>query len=88
MTAEAMSTGVPVLRTRTSGATETIVEGVTGRTVAIDRDAFNTAAMEFLSAPTRLREMGRAAARHVREHLTFDRQIDSTLQLYHRLVEG
>jgi len=42
-TAEAMSVGLPVCRTRTAGSAELIVEGVTGRTTAIDREAFVSA---------------------------------------------
>ncbi|MEA2735668.1 MAG: hypothetical protein QOE14_2119, partial [Humisphaera sp.] len=38
--AEAMSVGVPVLRTRTSGTRELIIEDVTGRSVPINRDQF------------------------------------------------
>lgn len=83
---EAMSTGIPVLRTRTSGSSETIVEGVTGRTVAIDRDPFIAAAMDFLSDLPALRRMGAAAAEHVRQHLTFQRQFEQTLALYQRLA--
>src|SRR5205085_1649314 len=37
--AEAMAVGVPVLRTRTSGTTETIVEGVTGKSTPIEHNA-------------------------------------------------
>jgi len=83
---EAMSTGIPVLRTRTSGSSETIVEGVTGRTVAIDHDQFIAAAMDFLSDLPALRRMGAAAADHVRQHLTFQRQFEQTLALYQRLA--
>jgi glycosyltransferase involved in cell wall biosynthesis len=84
--AEAMSVGVPVLRTRTSGSAEMIVEGVTGRTVEINRAAFVTGATEFLSDAGRLRTMGQAAAQHVRAKLTFEQQLDATTALYRRLV--
>jgi len=30
--------------------------------------------------------MGRAAAGHVRAHLTFDRQLDETLAMYGRVI--
>jgi len=85
--AEAMSCGVPCLRTRTSGTHELIVENVTGRSVSIDHDAFVSSAIEFLSDPARLRDMGLAASRHIREHFTFDRQVDRTIELYRRLIE-
>lgn len=84
--AEAMSVGVPVLRTRTSGTHELIVEGVTGRSVAIDHDAFLSASIQFLSDPPALRQMGSAAAAHVRNNLTFERQVDETLRLYRSLT--
>jgi glycosyltransferase involved in cell wall biosynthesis len=84
--AEAMSTGIPALRTRTAGTTETTVEGVTGRSSAIDHDAFLSAAATFLTDRGALARMGAAAADHVRRHLTFDRQLAMTLDLYRRLA--
>jgi glycosyltransferase involved in cell wall biosynthesis len=84
--AEAMCVGVPVLRTRTSGTREMIVEGVTGQSCAIDREAFVSAAVEFLRDGEALARMGRAAAAHVREHLTFERQLEGTIALYRRLA--
>jgi glycosyltransferase EpsD len=85
-TAEAMSVGVPVFRTRTAGAAELIVEGETGRSVAIERDAFVREAVDFLADGDALARMSRAAARHVREHFTFDRQLAETLGLYAELA--
>jgi glycosyltransferase involved in cell wall biosynthesis len=84
--AEAMSVGVPVLRTRTSGTTATIVENVTGRSTEIDHDAFIRAAVEFLGDRKKLVEMGKAAAAHVRAELTFDLQVNRTLDLYRRMA--
>jgi glycosyltransferase involved in cell wall biosynthesis len=87
--AEAMSVGTPPLRTRTSGTRELIVENVTGRSCAIDHDAFVAAAVEFLSLDTtELRRMGQAASRHVQENFTFDRQLAQTLALYRRLASN
>ena len=84
--AEAMSTGRPVLRTRTAGTAEQIVEGVTGRSIPIERTTFVQAAIKFLSDRSELHRMGEAAGKHVREHLTIERQLSSTLDLYHRLI--
>ena len=84
--AEAMSVGVPILRTRTGGTSATIVEGVTGRSTDIDRDAFIRAAIEFLSDRSALRKMGFKAAAFVRENLRFDQQVERTLELYQRLA--
>jgi putative colanic acid biosynthesis acetyltransferase WcaF len=83
---EAMSVGVPVLRTRTSGSALQIVEGVTGRTTDIDRQAFVTAAVDFLSDRHALARMGNAAAKHVRECFPFEKQLTETLDLYRRLI--
>ncbi len=84
--AEAMSVGLPVLRTRTAGTSEFIVEDVTGRSVAIDHAAFLAAAVEFLSLPNdKLRSMGAAASEHVRARYSFDQQLAQTLSLYETL---
>jgi glycosyltransferase involved in cell wall biosynthesis len=88
VTAEAMSVGVPVLRTRTSGSRELIIEGVTGRSVPIERDDFVRGATEFLADREKLAEMGEAAAKHVREHFTFERQLEQTIALYRRLADN
>jgi glycosyltransferase involved in cell wall biosynthesis len=84
--AEAMSTGIPVLRTNTAGTGELIVENATGKSVPIDRKAFIAGAMDFLSDPVALKRMGRLAAYHVKEHFTFDRQLHDTLDLYRALI--
>jgi glycosyltransferase involved in cell wall biosynthesis len=85
-TAEAMSVGVPVCRTRTAGAAELIVEGVTGRSAPIDREAYVRAAVDFLRDGDALARMSRRAPEHVRQHFTFDRQLRDTLALYRRLA--
>jgi glycosyltransferase involved in cell wall biosynthesis len=83
---EAMSTGIPVLRTRTSGTNAVVVENATGRAVPIDHDAFIKAAIEFLADIPGLRRMGSLAAKHVHTHFTFDRQLADTIDLYRSLV--
>ncbi|MCC7351642.1 MAG: glycosyltransferase family 4 protein [Phycisphaerales bacterium] len=84
--AEAMSTGVPVLRTKTSGTSELILQNVTGRSVEIDHDAFIRASIEFLSNRDELRQMGAAAADHIRSHFTFDQQVQRTIELYRKMT--
>ena len=86
--AEAMCCGTPVLRTRTAGTTETIVDGITGRSVPIDHDAFVAEAGRLLADRAGLARMGSAAAEHVRRHLPFDRQVADTVALYRRLCDG
>jgi hypothetical protein len=63
-----------------------VVEQVTGRSTPIDRRAFVSAAVAFLSDREPLAVMGARAARHVGEHLTFHRQLHDTLALYRSLV--
>jgi glycosyltransferase involved in cell wall biosynthesis len=85
--AEAMSVGTPILRTRTAGTAELVIENVTGRSTPIDHEAFLAAAVEFLSLPKdELRMMGVAGSEHVRKNYTFERQLEQTLALYRRLV--
>jgi glycosyltransferase involved in cell wall biosynthesis len=84
--AEAMCAGLPVLRTHTSGTSELILENITGRSTPIDRPAFVSAAIEFLSDAPALRRMGIAAADHIRKNFTFDHQLAQTISLYHRLL--
>jgi glycosyltransferase involved in cell wall biosynthesis len=84
--AEAMATGIPVLRTQTAGTKELVIENVTGRSVAIDKSAFIEAAMEFLADAPTLARMGRQAADHIRQNFTFDRQLSRTLELYRAMV--
>jgi len=84
--AEAMSTGIPVLRTRTAGTSELVIENQTGRSVAIDRDKFIGAAIEFLSDLPALASMGKCAAEHVHAKFTFEKQLHDTIGLYRSVV--
>lgn len=86
--AEAMCTGLPALRTRTSGTAELIVEDVTGRAVPIDHDAFITAAVDLLADDAALARMRAPAADHIRARFSFDRQLAETLALYRQLTGG
>lgn len=86
--AEAMSVGRPVLRTRTGGVDEMIMEGVTGFSCPINRDDFVALGISVLKDRDRLLKMGEAAAAHVRRHLHQDMQIDSTIALYRSLVSS
>jgi len=83
---EALSTGRAVLRTRTAGTEEQIIEGVTGRSVAVDRNAFLAASLDFLADRAALARMGEAGAKHVRDNLTFELQFQRTLALYQQLA--
>lgn len=84
--AEAMSVGRAVLRTRTAGVDEMIVEGKTGFSCEINHDAFMEAARDVLSNRDRLRSVGEAAAAHVRAHLTHKKQVQHTMRLYRAMI--
>ena len=82
-----MATGIPALRTRTSGTRELIEENVTGRSTPIDRDQFLAAAIDFLSDTNRLKKMGVAASERVRQNFSFDLQYSRTLDLYRSITK-
>jgi glycosyltransferase involved in cell wall biosynthesis len=85
-TAEAMAVGVPVCRTATAGSAELITDKVNGRITPIDRHAFISTAIEFLSDKTGLQRMSDNAPTHIREHFSFERQLNAMTQLYHQLA--
>ncbi len=88
VTTEAMAIGCAVLRTRTAGWEEHIIEGQTGQSCKIEREAFLMAGLEMLGDPDGLRAIGQRAAAHVREHLTLPRQIEDTIRLYRSMIEA
>lgn len=88
VTAESMSVGTPVLRTRTAGASDLILENHTGRITPIDHDAFIAAAINMLTRPVSdLRAMGQRGSQHVQQNFTFDKQLQATLSLYRRIAK-
>ena len=84
--AEAMATGTPVLRTRTAGSEELIVENVTGCSTPIGCELFVETAAKMLSDLPMLRRMGVAAAKHIRDHFTLERQVNETIELYRNVI--
>jgi glycosyltransferase involved in cell wall biosynthesis len=80
--AEAAACGVAVLRTRTAGWQETVVDGVTGRVVDIDKQAFIQAALELLSQPEVLRHFGQASTTFASQNLSVEQHIVKTISLY------
>jgi glycosyltransferase involved in cell wall biosynthesis len=85
-TAEAMSVGVPVCRTATAGSAELILDKINGRITPIDREAFVTAAIEFLSDESSRRKMSQNAPARIREHFSFERQLREMTELYYHLA--
>ncbi|MCC6680122.1 MAG: glycosyltransferase family 4 protein [Phycisphaeraceae bacterium] len=85
---EAMSVGRAIARTQTAGWQEQVIEDETGWSSPIDCKAFIEHAARRLGDRADLRRMGEAAARHVREHLSFDRQVEQTVSFYRKLIAG
>lgn len=83
--AEAMSVGTPMFRTHTSGAEELIEQDVTGKYVPIEREAFVSVAVQFLSDREKLAQMRSRCAATVREKFTLLSQIEKTIDLYRKL---
>jgi glycosyltransferase involved in cell wall biosynthesis len=73
---EAMASGLPVVATDVGGASEQVLDGVTGRLVP-PRDAasFAAALVEVSRDPALRAAMGRAARLHVERHFSMDRMV-------------
>lgn len=79
---ESMSMETPVVGTRLGGFEEGVVDGETGRAVAPgDVEALREALRWCLDDATRLRRMGAAARRRVRERFSRDRMVRETGEL-------
>ena len=46
------------------------------------------AATNLLADPQAMRRMGAAAAQHIRTGFSFSQQVDDTIALYRRLIDG
>lgn len=85
---EAMACGRPVIGARLGAIGDTIEHGVTGWLVdPHDRRALADTLAEALSDIDRLREMGRAARRHVETHHNFQTQYETILAAYTAALE-
>jgi sugar transferase (PEP-CTERM/EpsH1 system associated) len=80
---EAMSTGLPVVATRTGGNPELVEEGTNAKLVAVgDTDALSAALSEYLrNSELRARD-GRASRQRVLERFTLERMADEYNRLY------
>lgn len=67
--AEAISTGCPVLRTRTGGTADMIMEGVTGFACDVSGEAFSKRLFEILEVPEQLTAMRQPARDFATKHL-------------------
>ncbi|MCE0485984.1 glycosyltransferase family 4 protein [Ornithinimicrobium sediminis] len=89
VTIEAMMMGIPVIRTRTEGASVQVEEERTGILVPVDDvPALREALGRFISmAPEERRMMGLAAAERASTLFSSDRMIEQTLEVYLELID-
>lgn len=86
---QAMLVGTPVICSSAGGLTEVVQDGVTGRVVPPgDAPALAKALHDCFSAPERTAAMARNARVHALAHLTFDQQIQHTLDAYRKVLQN
>ena len=74
---EAMAAGLPVIATDHGGASEQVIDGITGRLVPrFDAPAFAQALVELAHNPEMRMQYGMNASRHVRARFSMERMID------------
>jgi glycosyltransferase involved in cell wall biosynthesis len=84
---EAAAMGLPVVATDIRGCRQVVDDGITGALVAPRDPAALTAALEQLAGDRELRaRMGRAAREKAERDFDQQRVIDTTLELYERLL--
>jgi glycosyltransferase involved in cell wall biosynthesis len=85
---QAMLVGTPVICSSAGGLTEVVQDGITGRVVPPgDAPALATALLDCLLNQEMTAVMAQQARQHALEHLTFDQQVQKTLDVY-RWVTG
>ncbi len=85
---EAMAHGLPCVTSRAGGMPEVVVDGQTGRLVAIgDVEALATALGDLIGAEELRRSYGAAGRARVEKHFTERQMVDQTLALYERLID-
>jgi glycosyltransferase involved in cell wall biosynthesis len=79
---EALAAGLPVVATEVGGASEQVIDGVTGLLVpARDIAALARAMVEIAKDPARRESMGTAARDHILRHFTLERMTSDYLAL-------
>jgi len=86
---EAMAVGKAVVASRVGGLADAIADGRTGLLVPPrDSEALSHAIARLSTNPSRMRDMGRSAAAHVRENFTLERMAARNESYYYELLEG
>ncbi len=85
---EGMACQVPAIATRVGGVSELIDDGVTGRLFEVgDVDGMAHAAIDLLSHPVKLHEMGLAARRTAQARFCASRIIPKYVEYYEKVLE-
>jgi L-malate glycosyltransferase len=83
----AMANGLPVVALARGGIPEIVEDGTSGLLVkGVDPSALAAAIARLLSNPAGARQLGEAARETISARFSADRMVDSTLQLYERLI--
>jgi glycosyltransferase involved in cell wall biosynthesis len=84
---EYMAAGLPVVATCVGGASEAVIDGVTGYLIRKgDAQEMANRLIDLLSTPEKGRAMGLAGRRRVAEHFSFQTQVAAHQDLYERLA--
>ncbi|MBY0149081.1 glycosyltransferase family 4 protein [Neobacillus niacini] len=87
---EAMSTGTPVIATKSGGIPEIIEHGKTGFLIDPSniREDLTKHILYLLSNPSKLLQMGQECVLQVKNHFTWQHSVNRQLRLYRQLHEG
>ena len=86
---EAMSAGLPVVATRSGGAAEMVIDGVSGRLVPVgDSDALAAAILDVLGDQARRREMGRRSREHFAAHFSQEAYVAHFCRVLDEVAQG
>jgi glycosyltransferase involved in cell wall biosynthesis len=83
---EALAMGVPVVSVAEGGPCDTVQDGVSGYLVPAEPGALSNAAARLLANPIEARSMGRAGARFVSEHFSWERGAATLLRVLSRVT--
>lgn len=84
---EAMACQVPAIATAVGGVPELITDGETGRLFPVgDVDGMAAAAIDLLTHPEKLRQMGLAARRTAQDHFCASRIIPKYVEYYEKVL--
>jgi glycosyltransferase involved in cell wall biosynthesis len=83
---EASATGIPVITTVSTGACDSVVNGVTGITVSGDPGAICETTVNLLRDPEECKRMGSAGRAWVLEHFRDQRILSLTISFYKDLL--